>query len=280
MVIRLLVSVCMMCFVIMVGCQYDASQGEIEQVSQYAEKWKEEEREKEQSLDKEEHYEKHSLETEEIENNAEKQYMINQTNWLVEPIGDASDQVVLLTIDDAPEQYSVKMAEILKELNVGAIFFVNGHFLQTEEDREKLRKIHELGFEIGNHTMTHPNLSQLSPEEQKNEIVELNLLIEEIINERPRFFRAPYGVNTDTSNQVVEDEGMQAMNWTYGYDWEKEYQEADSLAEIMVHSPLLTKGANLLMHDRKWTKEALAKIVLGLKEQGYDIVHPNMIKSR
>ncbi|WP_332693808.1 polysaccharide deacetylase family protein [Halalkalibacter lacteus] len=207
------------------------------------------------------------------------QYVINKTNWLVEPVNETNDKVVLLTIDDAPEKYSVKMAETLKELNAGAIFFVNGHFLKTEEDREKLRAIYGMGFEIGNHTMTHPNMSQLSAEEQRKQIIELNDLIEEILGERPRFYRAPFGVNTEISNEVIEEESMTSMNWTYGYDWEKEYQEADSLADIMVNTSLLTNGANLLMHDRKWTSEALEEIVVGLREKEYKIVNPAFIKT-
>ncbi|MDT8859185.1 polysaccharide deacetylase family protein [Alkalihalobacillus sp. MEB130] len=211
-------------------------------------------------------------------NGVQQRYTINKTNWLVEPIGDANEKIVLLTIDDAPEHYSVAMAETLSTLNAGAIFFVNGHFITTEEGQQKLKKIHDLGFEIGNHTMTHPNMSQLTESEQKKEIIQLNNLIEEIIGERPRFYRAPFGVNTETSNQVVKEEGMQAMNWTYGYDWEAEYQEAEALADIMVHSPFLTDGANLLMHDREWTKDALERIIIGLREKQYEIVNPKEIR--
>ncbi|MCL7746307.1 polysaccharide deacetylase family protein [Halalkalibacter alkaliphilus] len=274
---RLLIMVILfiMSLFMLVGCQNDHVESEVEVEEEIEEKVKEEEGRGVEPVQEEE-LESVDVESE-VLNEIEKKYTINKTNWLVEPIDDASDQVVLITIDDAPEHYSVAMAEILKRLEAGAIFFVNGHFLQTEEDREKLKRIHELGFEIGNHTMTHPNMSQLSREDQKNEIIQLNRLIEGIIGERPRFYRAPFGVNTETSNEVVEAEGMQSMNWTYGYDWENEYQEADALADIMVNSPLLTKGANLLMHDRMWTKEALEDIVIGLREQGYEIVHPNEI---
>jgi peptidoglycan/xylan/chitin deacetylase (PgdA/CDA1 family) len=205
------------------------------------------------------------------------QYVINKSNWLVEPINDSNDRVVLLTIDDAPERYSVDMAATLKDLKAGAIFFVNGHFLQTDEGKDKLKQIYEMGFEIGNHTMSHPNMNQLSTEDQRKQIIELNDLIEEIIGERPRFYRAPFGLNTEVSDKVVIEEEMTSMNWTYGYDWEKEYQESDSLADIMINTSLLTKGANLLIHDRQWTSLALEEIVIGLREKGFEIVNPNSI---
>ncbi|AOM83320.1 polysaccharide deacetylase family protein [Salisediminibacterium beveridgei] len=201
-----------------------------------------------------------------------------QSDHTVRPIDDADEQVVLFTIDDAPDNHGVEMAEILQELDVPAIFFVNGHFINSEEGAEELQAIYDLGFEIGNHSMTHPNFNNISEEQQHDEIVDLNDKIEEIIGERPRFYRAPFGVNTDYSKQVVEDEGMQWMNWTYGYDYFEEYMEKDALADIMVNTELLRDGANLLMHDRDFTKEALEDIVEGLREKGYGFVDPDTIK--
>ncbi|WP_078576061.1 polysaccharide deacetylase family protein [Salipaludibacillus agaradhaerens] len=199
-------------------------------------------------------------------------------NSEVRPIDDAEEQVVLLTIDDAPDNYSVEMAESLKELDAGAIFFVNGHFLESEQGRADLQHLYDLGFEIGNHTMTHQDLTTLSEEEQYEEIVELNDLIEEVIGERPRFFRAPFGKNTSYSTQLVEDENMQWMNWTYGYDFVEEYMEKEALTDVMVNAPELRNGANLLMHDREFTRDALEDIVRGLREKGYDIVAPETIE--
>lgn len=200
-------------------------------------------------------------------------------NAVIKPIEeDTNNRVVLLTIDDAPEHYSVEMAELLKKEEINAIFFVNGHFILNEEGKNKLKKIHELGFEIGNHTMNHPNLKDLDPVEQEEQIIGLNDLIEEIIGERPRFFRAPFGVNTDTSKRVVEDEGMQWMNWSYGYDFQKGYMEKEALADIMVNTELLYPGANLLMHDRKFTLEALPTIIEGLRDKGYEFVDPKNIQ--
>ncbi len=200
-------------------------------------------------------------------------------NWAVKPIDDqANEKVALVTIDDAPDKFSVDMAKTLKELEAPAIFFVNGHFLDTPEEEEKLKQIHELGFPIGNHTFNHASLPSLTEEEQYEEIVGLNDRVEEIIGERPEFFRAPFGQNTDYSKQLVEEEGMLLMNWTYGYDWEQDYQTASAIADIMVESPLLADGANLLMHDREWTAEGLDDIVLGLEEKGFEILDPLLIK--
>ncbi|WP_100404623.1 polysaccharide deacetylase family protein [Bacillus solitudinis] len=205
-------------------------------------------------------------------------YRVNAKNWKIEPIADGNPKVVLLTIDDAPHKHALEMATILKKIDANAIFFVNGHFLKSDQGKEKLKAIHQLGFEIGNHTMNHSNLREISEEKQKQEIIELNNLVEELTGERPRFFRAPYGVNTDYSNEVVQEEGMVLMNWTYGYDWEKDYQDVETLADIMVNTPLLTEGANLLMHDRESTLFALESIVKGLREKGYEMLSPSDIE--
>ncbi len=206
-------------------------------------------------------------------------YRINENNWTIEPLADANKKVVLLTIDDAPDKHAVEMAKTLKRLDVNAIFFVNGHFLDTPEEEEKLKEIHSLGFAIGNHTYSHSNLKEISPAQQKEEVLKLNKRIEEIIGEKPRFFRAPFGINTDASREAAAAEGMELMNWTYGYDWEKDYQNKEALTDIMVNSPYLTDGANLLMHDRDWTNAALEGIVKGLRAKGYEIVDPDRIQT-
>jgi len=205
------------------------------------------------------------------------------SNWSITPINDANEKVVLLTIDDAPDKYGVEMAKTLKELNAPAIFFVNGHFMNTEEEKEAVKKIHEMGFTIANHTMTHKALkvdgNPISQDVQKEEIVGLSDLIEEVIGERPKFFRAPHGLNTDYSMELAKQEKMEVMNWSYGYDWNQKYMTEDAIADIMVNTPYLGNGSNLLMHDREWTAKALDDIVKGLREKGYELVDPEEIKT-
>ncbi|KKB41955.1 polysaccharide deacetylase [Bacillus thermotolerans] len=206
-------------------------------------------------------------------------YRINEQLWTIEPLQDANPKVALLTIDDAPENYSLEMAKTLKEYEVPAIFFVNGMFLEEEESRQILKEIAHMGFEIGNHTYSHQNLKSLTEKEQREEILKVNRMVEEITGEKPIFFRAPFGSNTDFSRKIVQEENMVLMNWTYGYDWEEEYMDEAPLANIMVNTPLLQNGANLLMHDRKWTNEALDDIITGLRQKGYEFVDPAVIKN-
>ncbi|TWT04769.1 polysaccharide deacetylase family protein [Planomicrobium sp. CPCC 101079] len=206
------------------------------------------------------------------------EYKLNPAFWGFEPVNGASEEAVLITIDDAPDKRSLEMAETLKEKGIPAIFFVNGHFLDTDEEKETLKKIHDMGFAIGNHTETHAILPTISEEQQREEILAVSKTIEETIGEKPKFFRAPQGANTDFSRELVAEEGMLLMNWTYGYDWEQQYMDAAALTDIMVNSEFLQNGANLLMHDREWTAEALPDIIDGLSKKGYSFIDPSKIE--
>lgn len=209
-------------------------------------------------------------------------YEINPDTYQVVPMegSDANDKVALLTFDDAPDEYALDIAKKLHQLKAPAIFFVNGMYLDEEKGEEMLKEIDKLGFEIGNHTYTHPELPSLSYEQQVDEIKKVNDRVEEIIGKRPRFIRPPFGMFDDNTQKIVDEEGMTIMNWTYGYDWEAEYQDGDALADIMVNTEFLAPGANLLMHDRSWTLAAQEKIIAGLKEKGYEFVDPKTLISQ
>ncbi|MFJ7829917.1 polysaccharide deacetylase family protein [Peribacillus sp. NPDC097284] len=236
---------------------------------------KNEQKEVELSEKQEEPIEKGKAEEEKVQ----VQYRLNEANWSFEPIKDADPKVVLLTFDDAPDKYSLDIAKTLHELQVPAIFFVNGHFIEDDEKKKILKEIHDMGFLIGNHTYSHVNLKEQTDVVQKKEIVKLNDLVEEIVGERPKFIRAPFGTNTEYSKGIAKQEKMLVMNWTYGYDWEKEYQNDKALTNIMLNSPYLSNGANLLMHDRKWTHDAIEDIVNGFQKKGYTFLDPRLIET-
>ncbi|RUQ30619.1 polysaccharide deacetylase family protein [Peribacillus cavernae] len=218
-------------------------------------------------------------ETEPAVKNSTPQYRLNPANWSFKPISNANPKVVLLTFDDAPDKHALQIAKTLKEHGVKAIFFVNGHFLESEAEKAVLKQIYDMGFPIGNHTYSHAALKDLTEKEQYNEIVKLNDMVESITGERPKFFRAPFGMNTEFSKKLVAQEKMLLMNWTYGYDWENEYQNKEALTKIMLNSPYLSNGANLLMHDRAWTSAALSDIITGLQDKGFKMLDPFLIET-
>lgn len=202
----------------------------------------------------------------------------------VYPITDSTySKVLLFTFDDAPQMpnpYALEIAKTLKAKDVNAIFLVNGMYLETEEGRRITKEIYDLGFEIGNHTQTHPNLHELDYDQEYAEISQTSQLVEEITGEKPRWFRPPFGLYTKDTIAICNELGMQLMTWNFGYDWMDEYLDAQALVNISLTTHHLHDGANVLMHDRSWTLEALDQMIDGYREMGYQIVDPLLIESR
>lgn len=201
----------------------------------------------------------------------------------ISPINELqSEDVLLFTFDDAPnlpDSNALEIANTLKAYDVNAIFLVNGMYLESEEGKQIARQIHEMGFELGNHTFYHPNMRELSYEEQYEELKHTNDLISEVTDGAlVRWFRPPYGLfNLDTIN-ICNELGMQLITWEFGYDWMEEYQDGQLLASVSLDNEYLRSGANILMHDLPWTSQALASMIEGYRFQGYHIVDPYLIK--
>src|SRR5690606_37368315 len=76
-------------------------------------------------------------------------------------LGDTTKKELYLTFDNGYENgYTVKILDVLKEKNVPAIFFVTGHYVKEQPDL--LRRMAREGHLIGNHSWSHPDMTQLS----------------------------------------------------------------------------------------------------------------------
>ena len=87
------------------------------------------------------------------------------------------DRLVVLTFDDACKSDVEYVAPLLKRYGFGATFFVTEAYRHRQGWNEKnyltwkdVKKIYDAGFEIGNHTQTHPNMGQLSKDKIRSEI--------------------------------------------------------------------------------------------------------------
>lgn len=227
---------------------------------------------------------------EETDNQVANYYIDPETSSVLPANEDANPNVVLATVDDVPRKLpetptsSVEEAQAMADRGIYGIFFVNGMYLQGEdgeEGRQALKEIADMGHVIGNHTLTHYSLDQVPDEETlRHEIIGNQDIIEEVIGYRPQFFRPPHGIETPELEGILEEENMVAMNWSYGFDWDENYSDPATLADVMVNTEFLSPGANLLMHDLTWTNEAMPAILDGIQAKGYEFVDARDIATR
>ena len=227
---------------------------------------------------------------EETDNQVANYYIDPETSSVLPANEDANPNVVLATVDDVPRKLpetptsSVKEAQAMANRGIYGIFFVNGMYLQGEDGedgRQALKEIADMGHVIGNHTLTHYSLDQVPDEETlRHEIIGNQDIIEEVIGYRPQFFRPPHGIEIPELEGILEEENMVSMNWSYGFDWDENYSDPATLADVMVNTEFLSPGANLLMHDLTWTNEAMPAILDGIQVKGYEFVDARDIATR
>lgn len=190
------------------------------------------------------------------------------------PAATESKQVAL-TFDDGPDaKYTPLILDILKEHDVKATFFVVGK--QSEAYPDVLKRIHEEGHAIGNHSFAHADLSKLSAEEVQEEIAAADEAIERIVGVSSALFRAPYGAESEAMKKCLADAKRELVRWTVDTrDW-----AGTSPEEMMetVHKQL-KPGGIILMHSFGGKKgkldntvEVLPQLIEELKKQGYSFV--------
>jgi cellulose synthase/poly-beta-1,6-N-acetylglucosamine synthase-like glycosyltransferase len=153
------------------------------------------------------------------------------------------------------------------------------------------RRIVDEGHEIGNHTFTHPNISEISRSHMKLELNLTERLFASRLGIRTILFRPPYAIDQepDTADQVRPLEVTQDMGYiTVGNridpnDWrENPHRSAEQItAAVMKDLPPCNAndqlcGNIILLHDgggdRQETVRALPMIIEGLRARGYEIV--------
>jgi peptidoglycan/xylan/chitin deacetylase (PgdA/CDA1 family) len=83
--------------------------------------------------------------------------------------GSTEANLIVLTFDDAVKNHRTFVAPLLKQLGFGATFFVTHCWMVKWEDPytqpadymtwPEIAELHALGFEIGNHSWSHPNFA-------------------------------------------------------------------------------------------------------------------------
>ena len=117
-----------------------------------------------------------------------------------------------LTFDAAwGNEDTEELIEILKRYDVPATFFLVGQWV--DKYPESVRALAEAGHEIGNHSDTHPHLTQCDGETILAELERCNEKVKTVIGKEPKLHRCPFGDYDDKVIQSVRSIGMEPVQW-------------------------------------------------------------------
>lgn len=211
---------------------------------------------------------------------------IQLTSW------PAKDQRLLaLTFDDGPDgRFTGKILDILAEKSAKATFFVTGK--NAVLFPTLLKRIHDEGHDIGNHTFSHPDLAGVTNREIEVELNATQRILESQLGIHSIFFRPPYisdAFFTEFNAARIVQTASRLDYITVGvsvdpHDWAgitRRQIEQRTLQQV-----LSGRGQIVLLHDsganRTPTLAALPAIIDKLKERGFRFVtlHELIGKSR
>ena len=178
---------------------------------------------------------------------------------------DASKPMVALTFDDGPGERTGELLAQLEKYNAHATFFMQGKNIPGKEDFVK--KMKEIGCELGNHSYDHPQLTKLSADKIANQIGTTNNLIQQAAGSTATVMRPPYGAINDTVKSSV---GLPMILWSIDtLDWKT--RNAQSSIDTVMND--VQDGDVILMHDiHTESIDAALVLIPKLEEAGYQLV--------
>ncbi len=197
---------------------------------------------------------------------------------------------VALTFDDGPDpQWTPKILNILKAKDVKAAFMLIGS--QAQENVGIMQRMVREGHEIGNHTYSHPDISEVSTRQLQLEMNLTERLFASKLGLDPLYFRPPYSIDQepDTDDQAEPAYRIQQMGYTVigdkidTDDWNEHPRKTPQQITDTVLSYLNRMqgrqdllGSVILLHDgggnRSATVAALPVLIDALRAHGYKIV--------
>lgn len=173
---------------------------------------------------------------------------------------------IAITFDDGPSsQCTGRLLDGLKERNVKATFFLIGE--NAKENPELVKRLDEEGHLIGNHTYHHVEITKVSDEEAKKEILDTNEVITSITGKSVEYMRPPFGLWQ--RNLEMEIEVLPVM-WTIDpLDWTTE--NVDEIVNKVVTEA--EENDIILLHDcYDSSVDAALRIIDILQKKGFEFV--------
>lgn len=188
-----------------------------------------------------------------------------------EEMSDSEEEkkLVALTFDDGPNTTTTnEVLDILEKYGVKASFFLIGVNI-NDDSAKAVKRAYDMGCDIGNHSKTHSNMTELTDEEIVDEIKYVDDRIYEITGEYPKYFRPPYIAVNNKMFDLIDETFINGFGVT-DYD--------DRVTTEIRHMRVMKQvkdGAIILLHDAQGnsqTVEALDLIIPDLISEGYELV--------
>jgi peptidoglycan/xylan/chitin deacetylase (PgdA/CDA1 family) len=164
-----------------------------------------------------------------------------------------------LTFDDGPSGNTPNLLNALRQNGLRATMFNEGQYAAAYP--AQVRAEVSAGMWVGNHSYTHPHLTQLGQSQIDSEISRTQQAIANAGGGTPKLFRPPYGETNSTVKSVEARYGLTEIIWDVdSQDWNGASTDA-----IVAAAGRLTNGQIILMHD--WpanTVAAIPRIAQGL----------------
>lgn len=186
-------------------------------------------------------------------------------------LGDPTRKVIYLTFDAGYENgHTAKILDTLKKHEVSAAFFLVGNYVEKNADLVK-RMVAE-GHIVGNHTMHHPDMSQLTEKAAfEAELAGLEKLFLEITGkDLPKYYRPPQGIYSEENLKIAQELGYRTVFWSLAYaDWNNDAQPTKDYAFSKL-LPRIHNGAVVLLHSTSATNsEILDELLTRWEDMGY-----------
>ena len=129
----------------------------------------------------------------------------------------------------------------------------------------------EEGHIVGNHTVNHKSMPDLSEEKIKEEILELHQTIYDKFNYEMKYMRPPKGEFSEKSLSVTNSLGYKTVMWSFAYqDWNEEKQPEEEKSKEKILNNLHNGEIMLLHGNSKTNTNILDSIIKEAKQMGYE----------
>ncbi|NKQ58469.1 glycosyltransferase [Amycolatopsis sp. K13G38] len=186
------------------------------------------------------------------------------------------DKTIALTFDDGPDpQWTPAVLDVLARYQVHATFFETG--ARAAQHPDLVRQVLADGHEIGNHTMSHPDLRDTGPLRQNLELQATDLALAHAAGVVPSLVRPPYSSSPasldDAEWQAVRRIGADGRLVVLSDLDSEDWRQPGMGAVVANATPRDGKGAVVLFHDaggdRSQTVAALERLIPALQAQGW-----------